>query len=199
MLDDNEIISTMAAVISIGHAYKYSDEVIMKRIAYSLFFTCVENNKDDPVLYLDEESVVSAIYYDANIHSYEPIIYNQSLWLSELYLQIQRKTNMTFEAIFLYLPLNKGYGMFPLYHEMDFSQGVDYYVSLVKSQSILSIIMKKKAIGIEEAARESGLSYSMVASLKQKKKDITKVAASNLLMMASYLGVKPETLIRCCD
>ena len=196
MLNDDEIINTLAIVLSIGHAYKYSEEAIMKRIAYSHYFSCIEKNKDDPILYVDEQSLISSIYYDANIASYDSILYNQSLWLSELYVRIQRQTNMTFEAVFLYLPLNKGYGMFPLYHEMDFSQGVDYFLSLLHNQSILSLIMKKKALSIDEVAKASGLSYVMISSLKQRKKDISKVAASNLLAMASYLGVKTETLIK---
>ena len=196
MLNDDEIINTLAIVLSIGHAYKYSEEAIMKRIAYSLYFSCIEKNKDDPILYVDEQSLISSIYYDANIASYDSILYNQSLWLSELYVRIQRQTNMTFEGIFLYLPLSKGYRMFPLYHEMDFSQGVDYFLSLLHNQSILSLIMKKKALSIDEVAKASGLSYVMISSLKQRKKDISKVAASNLLAMASYLGVKTETLIK---
>jgi len=196
MINDDEIVFTLAELISFGHAYKYTDEVIMKRISYSSYFTSVENNKDNPVLYIDTRSLIDSVYQDVNA-AYDKIkVYKESLWLGELYLKIQRKTKMTFEAIFLYLPLNKGYEMFPVYHEMDYSQGVDYFVELVQKQSILSIVMKKKKLSVEEVSKASELSYQMISALKTRKKDIKKVAAFNLLLLADYIGVKPETLVR---
>lgn len=196
MVRNDEIIEVLASILSCGNYYKFSDEVIMKRIAYHPFFIMVEKEKESSVLYQNIDTTVNEIFYDIDLSQYDYRIYNQSLWLAELYVNIHKQTKMTFEAIFLYLPLAKGYSMFPLYHEMDFSQGVDYFISLTEKQGLIALLMKKKGISVVELAKKSGLSYVMTSKLKRREKDISKVAASNYLNLVSCLDVRPETLIR---
>lgn len=195
MISIDEMIETLALVLSCGYTHKFNGEVIEKRIANSSYFISIENSKENSFIYKTADSIVRNIYFDIELSNDDFKLYNQSLWLSELYIRIQKETKMTFEAIFIYLPIDKGYEMFVLYHEMDFSQAVDYFISLREKRSILSILMKNKGISIGTLSDASGLSYSMISSLKRREKDITKVSASNFIQISSYLGVRPETLL----
>ncbi len=197
MINIDNAIETLAMVLSCGHTYKFSVEAIEKRIGYSPFFISFEKGVENTIIYENADSIVKRIYFDVDLSNYDFKLYNQSLWLSELYIRIQKEVNVTFEAIFIYLPINKGYEMFDLYHEMDFSHAVDYFKSLKEKTSIISILMKNKRIDVGSLSNASGLSYSMISSLRRRGKDITKVSASNFIQISSYLGVRPETLL--CD
>ena len=196
MRSESSVINLLAMILSVGHRYKYKEEVIEKRIAYSSFFIAYENQKEESILYIDDDSLIDSIFYDLKRKPINKEIYSQSLWLAELYLRIFQMTSMTFEGIFIYLPLIKGYNMYPLYHENDFSLAVNYFLQLLTSKSILFLVMKNKGISVEELAEASSLSYNMISLLRRRKKEISKVAASNFFLMASYLRIRPETLLR---
>ena len=38
-------------------------------------------------------------------------VHNQCLWAAESYIRIQEKTGLTFEAIFLYIPIDKSWNI----------------------------------------------------------------------------------------
>ena len=195
MKTDNYLRDTMALLLSFGHAYKYRGSVVEKRIALSPFFQAVEKAKDEYILCENIGQLISSTFYDANVSNFKYIIFNECAWLAELYIQIQKQTKMTFEGIFLYLPIDEGYSLFPVYHEMDFSQSIQYFLEQTKKHSLLYLAMKRNGVGINELSHFCGLSYSMISALRTGKKDIGKVAAVNLLKVATYLGIRIETLI----
>ena len=197
MRRDDDFRRVMEIILSFGHDYKFFSEVIERRISYSDFFIAIENKIDVPILYSNTNKILSSFYYELDTSKWSYKIYNQCSWLSELYLKIQRKTGLTFEAIFLYLPINDGLNMFPIYHEMDFQHSIDSFNERYQKHSILFNVMKKSRISIGELANESGLSYSMISSLRTRQKNIGRVAAENLFKIAKCLNVRIETLL--CD
>ena len=80
---------------------------------------------------------------------------------------------------------------------MDFQHSIDSFNERYQKHSILFNVMKKSRISIGELANESGLSYSMISSLRTRQKNIGRVAAENLLKIAKCLNVRIETLL--CD
>ena len=197
MVSNSDIRNMLSVVLSFGHEYKFYSKVIEKRVGKSAYFIAAETNSDDLILYSNSKKILESIFYDVDVSKYQYNLYAGCVWLSELYVQIQRKTNMTFEAIFLYLPINDGFYIYPTYHEMDISQGIDFFLERVNKHSVLYSLMKRRNVSIDELAKASGLSYQMISSLRTRRKDIGKVAGRNLLKIAPYLGARPETLL--CD
>lgn len=197
MVNNSDIKNMLSIVLSFGHEYKFYSKVVEKRVGKSAYFIAAENNNDDLILYSSSNKVLSTIFYDVDISKYSNSLYNGCVWLSDLYVQIQMKTNMTFEAIFLYLPIEDGFYMYPLYHEMDFNQGIDFFLERVNKHSVLWHAMKRRDVSIDELAKASGLSYQTISSFRTRKNDIGKASARSLLKIASYLCIRPETLL--CD
>lgn len=197
MIREDSIRNVMASILSCGHDFNFRSGVIEKRISKSEYFSAVENDLDECVLYTPLRKILNSFYYDVDVTKWKYRIYNECAWLSELYLKIQRQTKLTFEAIFVYLPIEEGFKLFTVYHEMDFEHSIDLFRERYAKHSILWSVMKRKQISISELSIYCGLSYSMVYALRQRKKNICKVAAENLYRISKYLGLKIETLL--CD
>ena len=197
LLSREDLIKTLSVILSFGYESKFFSKVVEKRIAKSPYFIAVEADNDETILYSDVQKTLASIFYDADTSKYKYNLYAWCVWVSELYLIIQEKTKMTFEAIFMYLSLDDGLKIFPVYHEMDFSQAVALFEERLKKHSVLYHAMKRRGISVSELAKVSGLSYSMISALRNRKKNIGRVAADNFLKIATYLGTRPETLL--CD
>lgn len=191
----SDIIDTLGEILSIAYHHKYATSVIESRIAHSPFFIAVEQNIDSPTLYMSPSKLINSIFYDIKVDG-KIELYNQTLWAAELYVRIQDKTHLTFEAIFLYLSLDQAYQMYPIYHEMDFSQSVNYFMSLKKENSVLSMAMRKNKVDGYELAKYADLSYPTISALRQEKRDINKVQAKSLYKISNYLHLRLESLLK---
>lgn len=191
----SDIIDTLGEILSIAYHHEYATSVIESRIAHSPFFIAIEQNIDSPTLYMSSSKLINSIFYDIKIDG-KIELFNQTLWAAELYIRIQDKTHLTFEAIFLYLPLEKAYEMYSVYHEMDFSQSVNYFMSLKKENSVLSMAMRKNKINGHELAKCCNLSYPTISALRQEKRDINKVQAKSLYKISNCLHLRLESLLK---
>ena len=197
MISDDEIVETLAAILSFGQRNRYALPVLERRIAKSPFFHAIKDGYEDPILYEGCDPLLHSLFPDADFSRGTEVMFSQCSWLAELYVRLFRQSGMTFEALFLVLPLKRGYGLFPLYHEMDFSQAIHVFESAIEKKSLLALAMEQKAIDTRQLAEACGLSYAMVSALRIRKKDIRKVSACSYLRLCKALGVRPETLL--CD
>lgn len=190
----SDIVDTLGEILSIAHHHKCATSAIESRIAHSTYFIAVEQNVDSPALYISPSRLINSIFYDIKVDG-KIELFNQTLWAAELYIRIQDKTHLTFEAIFLYLPLEKAYQMYQIFHEMDFSQAIKYFISLTKKNSILSMAMHKNKVDGYELAKYADLSYPTISALRQQKRDINKVQAKSLYKISRYLHLRIESLL----
>ena len=195
---DNRYLDCLAAAFSYGHEQVYREEIIEKRIAYSPFFQTLEREEDSPILYMSIESLLASLFYDSRKKEYSYKNYSQCSWVAELYWRIQKESKLTFEAVFLYLPLKKAYQMYPIYHEMDFSQAIAFFQELRQKKTVLSLAMKRQEMANALLAFASGVSYSTIGALRIGRRDIRQVATIHVLKMARALHVRLETLLEVC-
>lgn len=196
MIDYRQDYEThLSLALSFGHAAGFAPRVIEQRISRSSFFSRLE--EENVLIPPNEtpENLIDKMFPDAN-RRYEGLVqYGQCAWLAELYLDIQKKTGLTFEAMFLYLPLLDGYKLFPLYHEMDFSQAEKEFERRYLASTILNEAMKRGKYTSSELAQGTVISVSMVNSLRQGKRDLRLLRGDKLLLMAKMLNLRPETLL----
>ena len=190
-------IDVFSDVLSIAYEYKYSLKVIEKRIVYSPYFSILQNNIDDPILYATKKDILRQFFIDFDIDFTRIKKYNECLWVSEAYLNIMEHSGCTIEVIFLYIPLKDMYNYFSIYHEMDFSQIRKRFTELYSQTSILSIASKRIGKTLQTISLETDISYSMLSALSSRQRDIKKLNGIHLYKLSQSLQLKIESLL--CD
>lgn len=178
-------------VLSFGYKTNYSSNAIERAISYSSFFQKIENN-ESPIV--NDSLLLKSLFQEYSAAPNDIPIYKECLWASEGYLRIQNACKLTFEAIFLYIPINKMYDLFSLYHEMDFSHLVDEFYSLYEKKSVFSLLLDKYHYSMSTISEETGISYETLYSLKQRRRDVKKISVEMAKKLASYFHVRLETL-----
>ena len=189
-----EYADLFARVLSIGYEKEYTTSSIERLISYSPYFQAIEKDQLGFAPIITDVALIRALFPDLNINLTNRPIYIQCMWAAESYLRIQGETGLTFECIFLYIPLNKMYSYFPIYHEMDFSHIVNEFKRLYQEQSALSIIMDKYGYSIEEFADRTKISYETLYSLKKRRRDIKKISVAVASVLSYALHVRLETV-----
>jgi len=101
---------------------------------------------------------------------------------------------ITFESLFIVLPIEKIIEMYPLYHEMNYSQTLDYVKSLVE-YTYLDLIMKDRQMSVKELSKQTSIPSSTISALRYGNRDINKLEAQSLLKLSHALNVKVESLL----
>lgn len=187
-----EYAHLLERILSTAYKYQYSLAMVEKEISYSPYFQALEKSQKDVII--NEESLLKDIFKE-DINSKEVPTYKECSWASEAYLYIQKETKLTFECIFLYIPINKMYDYFPLYHEMDFSVFLLEFSRLYILHSAFSILLKKNNYSLKYISELINVPYDTLVSYKQRKRDICKMNAGTAILLASSLHVRLETLL----
>lgn len=182
------------AVLSAGYKLNYSLSALERAISYSRFFQSIENDDKTLPPIINDHNLINEIFSDDEIDLDNIPTYNQCLWAAEAYLRIQGESHLTFEAIFLYLPIGKIYDLFSVYHEMDFSQIVQYFMSLIENKTVFALLIEKYNYSIKDVSKATGIHYATLFSLKQGHRDMKKTSIEVVNKLATLLRVRLETL-----
>lgn len=189
-----EYASALERVLSIGYEYNYSTPSLERLISYSPYFQSIEKDSQGFAPITNDGALIKNFFPALKEDPLKTPSYNQCLWAAESYLRIQGETGLTFECIFLYIPINQMYEYFPLYHEMDFSHIIKEFKRLFQEKSVLSLLVEKYHYSLIDVAREIGVSYDVLASLKQRKRDIKKTSVEVVVKLSQVFHVRIETL-----
>lgn len=190
-----EYTNVFERLLSYAHENGYSFKGLERDISRSSFFQHIEKYDIPFPLVVDDNTLARSIFSDPSIDLMEVRSYNQCMWAAEAYLRIQNDTRLSFEAIFLYIPIVKMFDYFQLYHEMDFSHVVNEFRRLFRKQSILSILINNFHYQIKYVSDSVGLSYDTLYSYKQRRRNIKKMSAETAYALASLFKVRMETLL----
>ena len=186
-----DYVNLLERVFSFGYKTNYSTSAIERAISYSSFFQKIEKN-ESPII--NDSLLLTALFQENSINLEVIPVYNQCLWAAEAYLRIQNECHLSFEAIFIYITINKMYDYFPLYHEMDFSHIVKEFLSLYEKKSVFSLLLEKYNFALNNVSNDIGISYETLYSLKQRRRDIKKISVETGKAIADYFNVRLETL-----
>lgn len=189
-----EYVNKLERILSIAYEYKYSLGAVEKMISYSSFFQNIEKDGGSYAPITSEAALIKELFPDLNTDYDSVPTYNQCLWAAESYLRIQGKTGLTFECIFLYIPISKMYEYFPLYHEMDFSQIVQEFERLYKEKSVIAVLLDKYGYPLKEVSLKAKIPYDTLFGFKQRKRDISKANFETLYRLSRVFNVRMETI-----
>lgn len=189
-----EYSNILERVLSFGYFNSYSTRFIERAISYNSYFLKIENDSSGLIPIIDEETIIENIFNTKVDDLMNIPTYNQCTWTSEAYLRIQGHFKLSFECIFLYIPIKKMYEYFILYHEMDFSQIIKEFQNLYKKKSIFSILLGLYNCSLKDVSRMSGISYQTLFSLKNRRREFSKTNYQTVLKIAKVFHVRPETI-----
>ncbi len=190
-----EYINHLEVLLAVAHHEYYSLDALERSIAYSQYFQSIEKDLIRGAPIIEEEKLLKEIFPELLHLNIEEIpIYNECLWVAEAYLRIQGVTRLTLEAIFLYLPIEEIYELFPLYHEMDFSQIIKLFQSKYSKQTTFSLLLKKYNYSLNEISKLTNIPYNTLFALKKRHRDIKKADVKTVVSLANILNVRVETI-----
>lgn len=163
--DEFDLFDYFSYIFCYGLKHRYSFSFIENRISNSRYIKEIENQNTCSFL---NETKIADVIKDIYELSELPTDYlgfdTESMWISEAYFRIFFKFKKSFSFIFLYLSLSKMSDLFPLYHEMDWTQLYDCYVIQVNSRSLLKTVLSKKHLSINKLSQLTGISPNTLIS-----------------------------------
>lgn len=189
--------NVLELIFTIAIKEKISLETVQQRIAKSAYFNALYLEEETYPIYEATQTIISNIFYEIKLdmNSLYETIDVVSCWCAEIFTKIAQEFSFTFEAIFLYFPIEKMISCFQLYHEMDDSQILGFFEKEVKEHSVLELASEKYKISNREISLVTGLSESMVSLLKNKKKDITKLSVATSIKISDLLKIDIRSLL----
>lgn len=172
----------------------YSPRFVERTIAYSSAFSLLERSDITELAFSPKEYIFERMFEINISNEYEYSPYDVYGWLGYTYIRLFFDLKTTFESLFFVLPIDEAINMYPLYHEMDYLQTLEYLKGKVK-YSLLDVIMTYRKISSQKLSRLSGVSYSTITALRYGKRDINKLEGSSLLKLSNTLRVKMESLL----
>ena len=94
----------------------------------------------------------------------------------------------------MYIPINKMYEYFPLYHEMDFSHIIKEFKRLFNEKSVLGLLIEKHRYSLTDISKNIDISYDMLTSLKNRRRDIKKTSVEVAIKLSQVFDVRIETI-----
>ena len=176
--------------ISEGHSFPY----IEKRISYSEMVEELERSDITTIAFSSMEKIYRNIFpeFDNNNFIYNP--YDEFGWASYIYIHLFIKYQITFEVLFMIIPLKKMLSLYKIYHEMDINQMYSFFQESIEF-SYFDNIVKYRKISSKQLSLKSGVSFSTIASLRFSKRDISKLEAMKLYNLATVLKIKISSLL----
>ena len=86
------------------------------------------------------------------------------------------------------------YNLFPVYHEMDFSQIVQFFMSLTEKKTVFALLLDKFKYSIKDISETTNIPYATLFSLKQGHRDMKKTSIEVVNNLAKIFRVRLETL-----
>ena len=121
--------------------------------------------------------------------------YSQEYWCGWVLAYYQWKTGIPFKkvlSVLTYDVLKKSYGVL---HEADISKAVSVYDTIVKSETFLARMRKKRGLSQSVLAKASGVSIRSIQLYEQRKNNINKAQYDNLKNIAQALNCKIEDIL----
>ncbi len=172
----------------------YSADHIERVIAYSQFACEMEKSNITTIAFSSAEAIYHSLFPYKDNEGYRPNLYGIEGWVGTTFLHLFLDLKITFEALFLIVPLEECLRMYPLYHEMDYRQSLDRAKEKIK-HSLLDCIMLSRGIGSAELSRLSDIPLSTIKALRYGNRDIGKLESLKLSRLAQVLNVKMESLL----
>lgn len=120
-------------------------------------------------------------------------VYNDAYWCGYSYFELHLRTQKPFSYLFLKLPLTKMVDIYPIYHEMDFSSLLEYFVRLDREKTILRLLCENKGVSLTKLCYATGINRATLAKYNEDDDSLYKASFQNVMRIAAFFDV-PSSL-----
>ena len=187
-----DLIKRLAAIITYGLNGKYSYGTIEERIIASPFVNRLEKN------FYDSGENIEKVVEDAfNVTlEKEADISFRALFLAESYIKLFFSINRSFEYLFLYWNLDAFASKYDVYHEMDFSNLKDDFLSNVHRAPLLKQLSSRRGISLRNVARLTGISGNTINKYAKDDKYLYSCSQENGYRLSNLFNVKENLFVQ---
>lgn len=172
---------------------KYNFNYIENTIALSKMCFELEHSNVTTIAFSSEEKIYSDLFpLKDNVIDVD--MFGPYGWLGIIYINLFLELKTTFQFLFYVLPIEEALNLYVLYHEMDYSQVLDYVKKKIK-YSHLDVVMSKQKMSSVKLSELSGVSSATINAIRYQKRDFDKLEAKKASQIAASLNVKIESLI----
>lgn len=144
-----------------------------------IYSSKVDNNLKD-LFYMITNYEVSNIEIEG--------IYNDAYWAGLSYFDLQQELKIPFSLLFLKLPLSKMLDIYPIYHEMDISSLVSYFISLNKEKTILRILCENKKCSLNDICKKTNIKISTLKKYNESDSHLYSASFQNINKLVNYFN-----------
>ena len=187
-------IDTFGYIFARSAYENYAFGYVEKVLSYSQIVNELEQSNVTTIAFTSVEKIYADLFPR---HANDGFVYNpydEYGWIGHIYVHIFLKFQITFESIFMLLPIKEALNLYHLYHEMDITQVYDVFEEKMKP-SIFAKYMKLRNISSNELSLLTGVSQATISSLRYGTRDINKFEALKLLKISSVLNIKMTSLL----
>ncbi len=183
---EDDIVKILSSLISYGLDNLYSPTSIEEHIASSFFINGLEHNEYDIETKIEDAVGTS---YKKKIDSPIDISYG-ALFLGESYLRLFFDLNKSFEYLFLYWPISFFLERYDIYHEMDFSNLKNDFLSEIKRKPLLKALSEKRGVKLVDISRLTGISENTIDRYVRDDGYLYAASYVNVYRLSRLLDVK---------
>ena len=195
------IYKILSFVFYYGLSKQFRYEYIEERISKSHFVHELENDFNESYLY--EYSLIDIlkdIYPRETFNEQEVLDYDVlSAWIAEAYTRLFYKFHKPFAYLFLYFPLCDMEHAFNIYHEMDWTQLYSYYLDRTKGKTILSSLLDKKDLTMNQLSVLTGINVNTILSYCRSDEKAFSASFSNIMKISKVLDINPNIFLEEID
>ena len=144
-----------------------------------IYSSKVDNNLKD-LFYMITNYEVSDIEIEG--------IYNDAYWAGLGYFDLQQELKIPFSLLFLKLPLSKMLDIYSIYHEMDISSLVSYFISLNKEKTILRILCENKKCSLNDICKKTNIKLSTLKKYNESDSHLYSASFQNINKLVNYFN-----------
>lgn len=187
-------IDTFGYIFSRSIKEGYTFPYIEKKISQSLIADELEKSNVTTIAFTSFEKIYQDIFpqFDNQDFVYNP--YDQYGWIGYIYIHLFLHYQITFELLFIVLPLEEALSLYSLYHEMDYTKVISLFKERVE-HSYLDNIMKRKEISTQKLSDSTGIPFSTLNAIRYGVRDISKLESKAFYKISKSLNIKMTSLI----
>ena len=184
--DTRKVKEMFARLFVLAVQNKINLQSFTTNLEKSEFVSKIENDQFSEYYNFSLEKIFFDITNKSIEHDTSFGIYNDAYWCGYSYFEIQQRIKKSFAFIFLKLPFNKLMDLYPIYHEMDISSLLDYFLKKDNETTILRLLCLRKGCSIPELSLKTGISKATLAKYNASDESLRKASFATVNKIVTF-------------
>ncbi len=123
-------------------------------------------------------------------------IYNDAYWCGFSYYELFIRLKKPFSYIFLKLSFSKMIDIYSIYHEMDISSLINYFLQIEKEKTILRVLCEQKGCSLSKLSEETGISHNTISKYNASDDALYNASFQTIIKIAKYFSAPFSLFIK---